>query len=200
MYVSGVRGRACIGVGLALAALAAGCGGSDDGEDARPLPLDERAGTFRGIGFGDSPADIRRVFGRPTPYSQTEGSMPLGDDFYDVGGPTTSEFPPEARKPGRSTEPGVMRYRGVTFSTYSGEVYELFVTAEGARTREGVRIGDDLDEAESAYPQLDCDTAYENSEYPEYPYCTGRVARARYVWFGEDPIRSIVISKYPFGR
>ena len=93
-----------------------------------------------------------------------------------------------------------MRYRGATFHTWRGDVYEVFVTAEGAQTREGVQIGDDLDAAESAYPQLECGTANEGTEYVQYPYCTGRVARGRHVWFGEDPIRSIVISRYPFGR
>ena len=49
------------------------------------------------------------------------------------------------------------------------------------------------------YPDLHCGTANEGTEYITFPYCGGRIAPQRYVWFGEDPIRSISLSVTPLG-
>ena len=37
----------------------------------------------------------------------------------------------------------------------------------------------------------------EDTEYVRFPYCTGRVADDRYIWFGQDPIRSITVTVCP---
>ena len=132
-----------------------------------------------------------RVFGRPqrTP----EELVPLGDDFYDVGGPNVVGEPPRSA----CNYPRVMRYRGVVFGTCAGRVYHFMVTARGARTRRGVGIGDRLAKAKKAYPRLECGTQNEDGEYPTYPYCAGKVAPDRFAWFGEDPVRSIFLSSLP---
>ena len=86
-----------------------------------------------------------------------------------------------------------MRYPTITFSTCRGQVHDFGVTSEGATTRGGVAIGDDLDAAKDAYPKLRCGVANEGTEYEEYPYCTGRVAPQRFIWFGDDPIQTITL-------
>lgn len=39
----------------------------------------------------------------------------------------------------------------------------------------------------------------EGTEYRPYPYCLVRLGPDRYVWFGQDPIRSITVSSTPLG-
>lgn len=75
--------------------------------------------------------------------------------------------------------------------------YAVEVARPGAATSRGVAIGDPLDEAANAYPGLECGVKNEDSEYPTFRYCTGRVAADRDIWFGQDPIRSITMTVCP---
>jgi hypothetical protein len=75
----------------------------------------------------------------------------------------------------------------------------VIVNADGARLDGGtVRIGGELETAEQKYG-LRCGTAYEGSEYEEYPACTGRIAARRHIWFGGDPIRNVTLAVQPLG-
>ena len=48
------------------------------------------------------------------------------------------------------------------------------------------------------FPGFRCGIRNQNTEYVEYPYCTGRVG-GHFVWFGEDPIASVTISSTRLG-
>ena len=154
---------------------------------AKPEPLDEVVGSFRGVDFGDRRREVIRRLGLPP---RRPGS------WEGVGTPTHSAGPR-----GRC-EPPSLSYKTVDFVlTCARRVWDMAVIAPGARTRRGVSIGDDLDEAEAAYPEITCDTAELGSDapYEEFPFCSGQIRRNRYIWFGEDPIRSITVSPRDLG-
>jgi hypothetical protein len=58
-------------------------------------------------------------------------------------------------------------------------------------------VGSTLAEVRRAYPHFRCDTANKNAEWSAVEYCTGRVARGRYLWFGNDPVGSVTVSEAP---
>ena len=68
------------------AAAVAGCGGSDDDPPQRPATIDERAGTYRGVGIGSTRAEARRELGRVEGRS-TDPLAPLGADALETGIP-----------------------------------------------------------------------------------------------------------------
>jgi hypothetical protein len=69
------------------------------------------------------------------------------------------------------------------------------VSASGVVTRKGVGVGSTLADVRRAYPRLRCDTANEGTEYATTDFCAGRIARRRYIWFGNDPVSSITVSE-----
>lgn len=120
--------------------------------------------------------------------------MPLGEDFYDAGGPTTVSPPP------RTGPIKAYSYRSVAFQAASERVFALVVTDLRARTRRGAGVGDSLARIRAVYPNVRCFSANEGSEYPRYPACEGRVGRRIWAWFGRDPVRSISLASRPLGR
>jgi hypothetical protein len=70
-----------------------------------------------------------------------------------------------------------------------------------AATQRGPGIGDPLAAAQGAFPELHCQEADEpGGEYtPDPAFCTGRIAKERFTWFGNDPIRIIALSKTRMG-
>ena len=62
-----------------------------------------------------------------------------------------------------------------------------------------MRIGDSLDEVRERYPGLRCGIRNEGTEYVEYPYCTGKLGPGRYIWFGENPVKSITMATQVMG-
>lgn len=189
MRVAAVFLIALLGVGVA------GCNETSS-EAAKRVRVDEFAATIRGVGYRDTKAAVIRRFGRHRPYSQTEGMTPVGDDWYEIGGPTSMGYPRWAKRCSRAGDEESMRYRGVTFGIACGRVYQLVISAEGAITRRGVGVGSRQEDIRRAYPRLRCLTANENSEYVEYPACSGKVGRF-WVWFGKDPVRSVALSASP---
>lgn len=159
--------------------------------------IDERAGTYRGVGLGDAPDTVTRALGRPAHWSTNEPVVPLGVDFLDTStGPSSESL--DVKFPGGP----VLRYEDVFFfpckrgTDCSGRVGGFAVTAPGAETREGVAIGDDLDEAKQKY-DLKCGTANEGTEDEEFEVCAGEVAPRRYLYFGNDPIDDIEMAVVP---
>jgi hypothetical protein len=75
----------------------------------------------------------------------------------------------------------------------------LEVVEPGARTQTGVQIGDPLERADVAYPKLRCGPVNKDTDYEEYPACTGKLGRDRFIWFGGDPIKSITMSTNDLG-
>lgn len=174
-------------------------GGACGEEDAsgRPAPtlIDPGAGTVNGVGLGDHRAAIRRELGP----ARTEGFMlpRLPDDVVleDIGLPWTLD-----------SLPGVRRTRVLTLFYDRMSVlvaprmgaYAFFVWRPHARTTSGVRLGDSLTSAVRRHPGLRCGIRNRASEYVPYPYCKGRLGD-NYIWFGQDPIRSITVSATPLG-
>ena len=181
--------------GASLLLGSCGKGEPNDRKPTRPIRLDELRGTYRGVAIGDSTQEMRRRLGAPAPLAKADECdlCPVGTDYYDIGPPTS--IAPPSRKPGPEHEgEGDGRYRDVAVLIDHRHVFGFVITAEGAQTRRGVGIGDDLHLASRRYRTVRCGTANEGSEYPNFPFCSGRVARRRYIWFGQDPIRSITLT------
>jgi hypothetical protein len=168
-----------------------------DADESEPAPrsarvIDEIRGTYRGVGIGDSPADVRRVFGPREYADMSEGMMPVGADFAADGGPMVVDFP---EKPAADRH-AVLRYDEVSFLLFDGKVFAVVVTDHGAATGRGVAIGHDMGSVEKRYQALTCGDA--EPESGPYPYCAGALKAERHVWFGQDPIGSITIATTPF--
>jgi hypothetical protein len=175
--------------------------GIGDQESDEPAPhaarvIDELRGTYRGVGLGDSARDIRRVFGR----GQEGGDgpfMPLGArNFVEVGGAMfirTPGFPSTPRTP------RLLRYQDVSFLLVDDKVYALMIGEARAATQEGLAVGDDIDAVGERYDDLNCDVTEVGDFGDELPYCAGKLAPGRHIWFGQDPIRSITLATTGFG-
>ena len=172
---------------LAAAALVGGCG--DEQEPAAPRLLDERAGSYRGVRFGATEAQVRRVFGDP---GEGSGFSPIGSEFGDIGGPPAVRVWP----PGSLTQKS-LRYKGVSFLVGREGVYAILVT-EPARTLRGVAIGHDLARARRLY-KVGCGEGVAGERIgggvETYPTCRGTIDERIRIWFGEDPIRSIAVAR-----
>jgi hypothetical protein len=186
-----MRDRRCAAALSASLLLAVGCS-HGGGDSASGGLVHERRGSYGGIAMGASEQDVRRVFGEP---GGGQGFFPLGESFAEIGGPpAVSVWPPGTRK--RAT---VLRYDGVAFLVGSRGVFAFVVTAEGARTRMGVAIGDRLRDARRRY-RLGCGEGVGGEplfggETPTYPYCRGTIGDRIRIWFGQDPIRSITLAR-----
>jgi hypothetical protein len=167
-------------VPAALSLVIAGCGAK-----APPTAVDELGGTYRGVGIGDTTAEVERMFGHQRLSRQAEPIAPRKDDFVDIGGPTVIAG-------GCGTN---LRYDHVTFFVCHGRVDGFIVAQNGAHTKRGVAIGDDAEKARVRYPELNCGDS--PSEGGSYAYCGGRIAARRWLWFGRDPIRSITVATVP---
>jgi hypothetical protein len=184
--------------GALLALLLVAACGEEPSSDG-PV-IDVRAGTVDGAGLGDPLAAFAR-YGRPRPVeTQTEPPDESELDVEEVGRPWMIDTPPR-KVTTKDPFAGLTELRGqhLQASALRDRTYVVGVTVEGAHTREGVRIGDDLDAVKEAYDGADCGIRNEGTEYVEYPYCRVRVRPGRVVWFGQDPIRSITIASVALG-
>ena len=172
-------GAAAVVVGAGAIALARG--GDEDGSNA--VPIDERAGSYRGVRFGASEAEVVRVFGEP---DRSAGVAPKGSTPAEVGVPQSLPGPAQ-----------LLKYENVVFllEPASG-VYAFLVTEPRAKTTRGVSIGDGMDAAQERY-RLECievaggESLLGKQEF--YPSCRARLGDSVRVWFGRDPIRSITV-------
>jgi hypothetical protein len=158
-------------------------------DDAGDLLIGDEAGRFRNVSLGDSRTRVTEELGAAL---RVDGGTiaPVGEDFDDIGGP------PFIATPGTTHES--LRYRDLTVLLSNGRVYGLLVTNPQADTTQGVGIGDNLALAEERYSSLDCGIV-EVDDYRRFPYCGGRIGRGRWIWFGQDPIRSIVVASSEIG-
>jgi hypothetical protein len=174
----------------------------DEEAEEEPAPrsarvIDEVRGTYRGVGIGDSAAEVRRVFG-PREDAGDGPFTPLGaGSFAEVGGAMFIASP--GMIPHTPRDPELLRYRDVSFLLLDERVFALMITANGAATQEGLAIGHDLDGAGERYDALNCKDAEIGDFGETFPFCAGRVAPQRHIWFGQDPIRSITITRTGFG-
>src|SRR5687768_8807682 len=139
---------------------------------AGPGTIDEIAGTYRAVGIGDPVSAVRRVFGPQRSAGDYEPHSPLRHPEgggYD--GPSVLQF-------GDYDPFGpTLRYYDVVFFFKGREGVGAFEVVEpGTTASRGVRIGDPLAAADEAYPELECGTVNEDTEYERYPACAGKLA------------------------
>jgi hypothetical protein len=200
--------RVCGGVvSVLVGALALGALGCGDEASKTPvaarLPDHIDAGAFRygPLRAGSPGPDVVAWLGAPAkdPYGYNNAN-PAGQDDDDIGSPNVSSFPPHSRD-------HALRYRGVTvlvsyrtthYRLNASSVYALVITAAGTRTERGVGVGSSLRDVAARYPTLDCGQAG-TGEFGYYPYCGERIAKHRWLWFGQNPVRSIMLSTEPLG-
>jgi hypothetical protein len=171
-----------------------GCGGDADETttDARhvssegPVTVDWRNGTLDGIGLRSKIAAVVRTLGKPERRGFQNQASPVGEDYYEIGGPTSFGLPFRRR-----VFPDQLGYRDLTIFTARDRVYAWVTTSERARTSEGVGVGDSQQLVEGRYPRADCYTANEGTDYPTFPLCEVQVCEKRTLYFGADPVRSI---------
>ena len=175
-----------------LSSLLVACGGESLPEGG---VIDLRAGTYEGVGIGDTPDQVRAEFGQPS--TSEKGAQPSGADEF--RGPTSFRSWPDP-DPGRGfVPPPAYRYPHVAFfDDGSDRISVVMVIAPGAATPEGVAIGDSLDSVRGVYP-VRCGEDFGAGE-PPYPACVGRLGAERWVWFGGDPIENITIGRFPMSR
>ena len=178
--------------------------GSRPCTDTRPgaVVIDENLGTYRGVGIGATPAAVRRALG-PKPFARpwTEPLSPTRAGSYaETGGPNVLRPPCRPTTPRRGGPPRlrVLRYPQVSFVFCDGRVFAVMVIERHARTRAGLGIGDELEDARMMYPDVRCGEAA-SGDVGRYPFCVARLRPRRSLWFGQDPIASITISTTRFG-
>lgn len=183
---------------IASGALVLACGDSPGGQSGATsiVRVDERNGSVQGVSLGDSLAEVkRRLRGGIEADVRTSRTLPLVGEHEELGLPWVIDPPRDGIPVERF---GLLRYRhlSISFAPPTG-AYVMKIAIPGARTRAGVGIGDRLDAARGAYPDMRCDVQNRNSECVAYPYCTTKLKDGLYIWFGQDPIRSITLSSTP---
>lgn len=176
-----------------LLLLAVGCGGAD-----RPPVVDERGGVLHGVRFGDGEREVRARLGEPT--DDAEGFFPDGADYT---GPPAIPSPPTDQRPPRAPLP--LHYRDTAYLVSpSLGVFSMATLEDGARTRGGVAVGDDLELVRERYERVDCGESVAGEplfggDSPMYSWCRAIVGDIR-VFFGGDPIESITLTSAQIGR
>jgi hypothetical protein len=161
----------------------------EDERPARPIRVDPVAGSVASVRLGDTRAKAEARLGPAPPWNDEQSVEPLEEDWNEIGAPSGMDY--------RGT-PYVLRYPHTTVELENGRVIAIVTAERGARTPAGIGVGDALDAARDAYPALECwDAAREG--FGTYPVCSGRVKAKRWLWFGEDPIRSIAIASRRLG-
>jgi hypothetical protein len=188
--VAAVVGATVVLAGLGIVAWIAG------GDDEEPVPVlvDERAGRLRGVEFGDTADEVRARLGEPT--DDEDGFFPAGMDYT---GPPSIPVPRADHHPPVKPEELHYDHMALLVSPTVG-VYSMAIVADGARTRAGVRLGDDLERVRERYARVRCGEAVAGEplfgdDYPTYPWCRALVGETR-VFFGDDPIESITLTRY----
>ena len=175
---------------VALAWLPVG-GEASAAPEPSPTTVDVRRGSVAGGTLGSSRGELEATFGPPLDQGRMLPNTPDGVSVEEIGLPWTLGPLPGVNMAKTFT----MRYRGMTVDLAPSKgAYVFYVWRPRARTRGGVQIGDSLESVASRHPSLRCGVRNQNSEYVSYPYCKGRIGRT-HVWFGQDPVRSITISR-----
>jgi hypothetical protein len=161
-----------------------GCGdepAAEFGGERAPM-IDEDAGSYDGLRLGDTVADVEEAFGAAAPLGEEDAFVPRRVEPWDHRGPVAIR----ASQVGEA-ELTAYSYEDVFIMLEDGHVTVIDTVAPGATTVRGVAVGDPIEKAEAAYPELECGTIDES-----WSACQGRLG-SRYIWFGGDPIRDITI-------
>jgi hypothetical protein len=194
-----MRRRAAFTATLGALSLSA-CGGGGDNAAQSQRPggaIETRSGTYRGVGLGDDVAPMQRTFGPRRPAAEGERIVARSLEEENDYSPIVIQLTPaDSASPAQER---AYRYEHVVFLVRRGRIGAVIVNADGARLDGGaVRIGGELETAKERYG-LRCGTAHEDSEYEEFPACTGKISARRFIWFGGDPIRNVTIAVVPLG-
>lgn len=138
------------------------------------------SGGYAGAYLGMTIAALERRLGRP---------LHTNDNSYY----TPAQAPPLL--PSDNYRDWVYPDVGVTF--VNGRVASLTVYGLGAATGRGVGIGDPLSSVRAAYPAARCQPARGGAN-PVAPGCEVVAGRGVYMYFGDDPIKLIALSAYPY--
>lgn len=87
----------------------------------------------------------------------------------------------------------MLRYEDRAFLLTQNRVYAMMVTARGARTTRGIRIGDALAAVGEAYGESSCYRVSTNEGRDGYRVCRVKIGPKRFLSFGGDPIRSFTL-------
>jgi hypothetical protein len=150
------------------------------------MTVDWRKGMLDGIGLRSTTAAVEKAFGPPGRRGFQNQASPIGEDYYEIGGPTSFGLPFKKR-----VYPDQLGYTDRTIFTARDRVFAWVTTSERAETAEGVGVGDSGRLVERRYPRADCYLANEGTDYPTFPLCEVKVCDHRTLYFGADPIRSI---------
>lgn len=182
-------------IGGVLASLALACNEEDSAGQPTSLVIDAGAGTVNDAGLGNGRHTTERELGNPSAAGRLLSRVPEHLSIEDLGLPWTLDPIPGVPRARVQT----LRYGGMSVLVAPGHgAYAFFIWRSGTQTTRGVRIGDSLKSATRHYRGLRCATRNRNSEYVPYRYCAGRVGKT-YLWFGQNPIRSISVSATPLG-
>jgi hypothetical protein len=164
-----------------------------NGGTPQAVLVDEQVGRLRGVTFGDSSSAVRARLGEPS--DDEDGFFPHGADY--TGPPA---IPAPASDRGSRTPPDELHYEDAAYlvSPTAG-VFSMAILAEGARTRAGIGVGDELERVREVYDRVNCGEAIAGEplfgdDYPTYPWCRAVVGDVR-VFFGEDPIESVTLTR-----
>jgi hypothetical protein len=167
----------------------AGCGGQGGeglARDHGPAPrsgINERTGSYGGVRLGDTKASVSKKWGS----GKAGGKVPQIDSVH---APT---FLPGFSLSYRDAELTIVR--GPT-----GNVGSISVVAHGARTLRGVRVGDRIGKVSKRYSGAVCfPERIIGGDYASSARCELKTAPGVYLYFGDDPIKLIVLSDKPFG-
>ena len=156
-----------------------------DEQPERPLVVDEREASFRGVAVEDSVRRARKAFG-PGQLSK-DAFEPLGAD------------PDKLSTPMSLPDVEALRYPDLVVFVARGRVRGFTTTASDAETKAGAGVGDSLRVAKRVYRNLECDTETNGGDEvtPAFPYCAGRLRDGVYLWLGGNPIDNITVLKDP---
>lgn len=179
------------GLAVGLVALTLGAGFDcalppADKHPEDPLTVDWREGSYEGVALRSSVAVLIARIGRPERRGSEEPAEPIGEDYYDIGGPTSFGSP--GTGPGKNE---TLRFEGRAFFATGDRISGWVTTSSRAETPEGVGVGDSNEIVEKRYPDAECRTANAGTEYSTFPLCEVRVCKGRRLAFGGDPIKSV---------
>lgn len=157
---------------------------------ARSLIREDQA-QYAGVGIGGSERGVRiRLGSPPTRYT------PNAENSYNSPG-----WLPCYRRP----DGWQKTYRDVEVCVAAGRVTVLNIYGRKAITARGVGTGDPIAKAARAYKDKHIQCQLEPSqpsEFVESPQCelklSGDAHRGVFMYFGDDPIRMIILSAAPF--
>jgi hypothetical protein len=142
--------------------------------------IDERGGTFRGVGLGDRVDRVAAALGRPGAdenASQTDEFGPL-DTSNPFAGPSSIDV-------GSSPEDSFLRYAHASFEVRRGRVLAVQIDDHTVATAAGLGPGDSISLVRRAYPRAVCgeDTIHAEPDYIPYPECQVAIAAHRWLAF-----------------